>query len=98
VMDWLHARGQKTTATITRETMESLWPSAVHKGAFYYTIAMKPGCRHIGTRTHEWLLYTWVCAIISRKFPITSSQLLQEALSTEQLWCFKNQLSNDAEK
>ena len=42
-MDWLHARGQKTTATITRETMEGLWPSAAHKGAFYYHIAMKPG-------------------------------------------------------
>jgi hypothetical protein len=32
-MDWLHAGWQKTTAT--GETMESLRPTAVHKGAFY---------------------------------------------------------------
>ena len=59
---------------------------------------MKPGCRHIGTGNHEWLLHIWVRAIISRKFSITVSQLLQQALSTEQQWCVKTQLSNNAQK
>jgi len=35
----------------------------------------------------------WVCAIlISREFPNTVSQLLQEALSMEQQWCGKTQI------
>jgi hypothetical protein len=79
--------GRKTTATLTGETGDGLWPSAVHKGAIYYPIALKPGCRQNGRGTHEWLLYAGVCAVISRKFPITVSKLLQEALSMEQQWC-----------
>jgi len=58
-----------------------LWPSAVCRGAFYYHIAVKPGCRwtHRGTEC-EWMLYTGVCAILmGGKFPNTVLQLLQEA-------------------
>ena len=72
---------------------KGLWPSAVCRGAFYYTIAVKPGCRtHSGTQ--ELLSNTGVCAIlICRKFPNTVSQILQVALSIENKWCDKTQIS-----
>jgi len=57
-----------------------LWPSAVCKGAFYYPIAVKPGCRWTHTGTQEWLLCSAVWAIlISGKFLNTVLRLLQEA-------------------
>jgi len=36
--------GRKITAILTGETLEGLWPIAVHRGALYYPIAEKPGC------------------------------------------------------
>jgi hypothetical protein len=91
--------GRKVTATITKKQWKGPWPSAVSRAAFYYPIAVKPGCRKTHSGTREWLLYTGVCAIlISGKFPNSVSQLLQEALSMEQQWCGKTQLSISPQK
>jgi len=55
-MEWLHAGWQKkVTATITEKHWKSLWPSNVQRGAFYYPIAVKPGCRWTHRGTQEWL-------------------------------------------
>ena len=79
--------GRRSTATHTGEKNEGVSQSAVDRGALYYPVAMRPGCRRTQRGTLEWLLYTGVCAIlISGKFPNTVSQLLQEALSMEQQW------------
>ena len=73
---------------------KGLWPSAVCTGAFYYAIAVKPGCRRTHSGTQELLSYTAVCAIlIWRKFANTVSQILQVALSIENKWCGKTQIS-----
>jgi hypothetical protein len=94
-MDWLHTVWQKNYSHIhRRNTGVGLWPSAVLRGAFLYPVAVKTGCRQPDKRTQEWLLYAGVCAIfISGKFPNTVSQLFQEALSMEQQWCGKTQIS-----
>ena len=83
--------GRKVTATLIGETMDG---------------SVVKGCPQGGTLTHsceeclkmnsqmDWLLHTGVCAIlISRKFPNTVSQLLQEFLSMKQECCDKTQIS-----
>jgi len=85
---------EKLQPHLHKKQRRGLWPRALHRGAFYYPIAVKPGCRQTHRGTREWLLYTGVCAIlICRKFPNTVSHLLQEALSMEQQWCGKSLLS-----
>ena len=69
------------------------------EGHFITPITVKPGCRQTHRGTQEWLLHTWVCAIlISRKFAKTVSQFLQEALSTQLKCCVKTQLSINPQK
>jgi hypothetical protein len=84
--------GRYITATHRRNTGR-VCGHLLSAEAFYYPIAVKPGCR----RTHriqEWLFYNWVCTIInSRKFSNTVSQLLKEDLSMEQQWYGKTWLS-----
>ena len=58
------AKWQKNYSHSQEDHWKGLWPSAVCRGAFYYTIAVKPVCRtHSGTQ--ELLSYTGVCAILS---------------------------------
>ena len=53
----------------------------LQRGLFFSTVELL-GCRKSYTGSREWLLYTVVFAIvISRKFPNTVSQLLEEVLS-----------------
>jgi hypothetical protein len=76
-----------------------LLQSVVHRGALYYTIAVKHGCRRTHRGTQEWLLHTGVCAIlISEKFPNIVSQLLQEALRMAEQWCGKTEISIHPQK
>jgi len=100
MMGWLHAGWQKNYShTLRRNSRGGLWPSAVCRGAFYYPIDMKPGCRRTPRGTRKWLLHTWVCAIlISEKFPNTVSQLLLEALSMQQQRCGKTHISIHPQK
>jgi hypothetical protein len=85
---------EKLQPHLQEKHWRGLWPHAVNREAFYYHMAVKPGCRRIHRGTQEWLLYTWVCGIlISGKFQNIVSQLLQEALGMEQKWCVKTQLS-----
>ena len=88
------AKWQKNYSHSQQNHWKCLWPSAVCRGAFYYATAMKPGCRRTHSGTQELLSYIGVCAIlICRKFPNTVSQILQVALSIENKWCGKIQIS-----
>ena len=63
----------------SNETLWSgLWSRAVHRGTFYYPIAVKPVCRRIHTGTHECQLYTGVWAIlITRTFQKMSHSFIR---------------------
>jgi hypothetical protein len=84
----------------SEETLwRGLWPRAVHRGAFYYTIAVKPAHGQSQRRAEELQLYSGVCTILlSGKFPKNVSQLLQEAMSMEQQWCGNTQISLPPQK
>jgi len=46
------------------------WPKDVCRGAFYYPIAVKPGCRQSHRQTHEKAVIQWgTCYPPQRKFP-----------------------------
>jgi len=62
--------GRKITATLTQETIEGLWSSALCRGA-------EPCCRETHKGTQEWLLLTEVYGILISKnsqisFPASS--------------------------
>jgi hypothetical protein len=70
----------------SEETLwRGMWPRAVRRKAFYYPIAVKPGCKR--RQTQEWKLYGGVCVILlSGKKTKNVSQILQKDFSMEIQW------------
>jgi len=82
MMNWLHAGWQKNYSHTHRRNSGGICGQVLSiEGHFISTVELL-GCSRSHRGSQEWLLYTVVCAIpISREFPNTVSQLLQEAFS-----------------
>ena len=84
---------EKSPPHLNEKHWKDMWPSAIHRGAFYCPKAVKPCCCRTHRGPQERLSYTKVCAtLITWKYPNSASQLVQEALSKERQWCGKTQL------
>jgi hypothetical protein len=51
MMGWLLAGWQRNYSHSQEKHRRGLWLTAVHRGAVYYTISVKPGCRWTHKRT-----------------------------------------------
>jgi hypothetical protein len=100
-MDWLHAGWQKNYSNTYRRNNGGVCGQVLSAEGHFITPYVwnlvvdevtegidRNGCYTMG-----------VCVIfISGKFPNTVSQLIQEALSMEQQWCGKTQISHHPQK
>ena len=83
MMNWLQAGWQKNYSHTQRRKNVGFCGQVLFAEGHFISIVELLGCRRSYRGSQEWLLYTGVCTIISRKFPNTVSQLLEEALSTK---------------
>ena len=94
VMDWLRPCGRKITATHKRNSGGVCVAKCCPQRGTVLPHKCEAWFRRAHRGTQELLLYTGVCAIlICGKVTNTVSQILQVALSTEQQWCGKTQIS-----
>jgi len=84
VINWLHAGWQKNYRHTHRRDNRGFCGQVLSTEGHYISNVELLGSRQSHRGSQEWLLYTAVFAIIiSKKFPNTVSQLLQEVLSTK---------------
>ena len=81
VINWLHAGWQKNYRHTHRRDNRGFCGQVLSTEGHYISNVELLGSRQSHRGSQEWLLYTVVCAILSRKFPNTVSQLLEEVLS-----------------
>ena len=55
---------EKSQPHLKEKHWKGLWPSTIHRGAFYCPKAVNSGCCRTHRGSQEWLSYTKVCAIL----------------------------------
>ena len=55
---------EKSQSHLKEKHWNGVWPSTIHRGAFYCPKAVNSGCCRTHRGSQEWLSYTKVCAIL----------------------------------